>query len=107
LTGMVTARIAVLLIALFVFAALLVVDTGALLHLMVSLVMSRPAYRWAFILVPLAILGLYVWGRKGGHAPSRVRADRARLSRRPAPGARKGSRRPNPRLQSAARKGRQ
>jgi hypothetical protein len=56
-------RIAALVIACVVFAALLVVDTGALLHLVFAWAMGGPAYRWALLCAPI-VVALYIWGPK-------------------------------------------
>jgi hypothetical protein len=57
-------RIVTILSALFVFAALLVVDTGAILGLIFSWATGGPAYRWILLCAPFAIVALYVWGQK-------------------------------------------
>jgi len=90
-------RIVTLLIACVVFAALLVVDIGALLAWVISWVMSGPAYRWALLVTPLAIVAWYLWFKKYHPTPARVRADRARSSRRPAKRPQKSSRSPRQR----------
>jgi hypothetical protein len=56
-------RIAVVLVALFVFAALLVVDTGGILGLIFSWAISGPAYRWMLLSAP-AIVALYYVRRR-------------------------------------------
>src|SRR5579863_6052563 len=76
-------RIVTLLIACVVFAALLVVDTGALLGLAFSWVLRGPTYRWALLSACFAIVVLYVWSRKRWRTPARGRAGRARSPRRP------------------------
>ena len=71
-------KIVVVLVALFVFAALLVVDTGALLGLISSWVLGGPAYRWILLCAPLAIIVLCAWGRnqspKRGRTAGKTRA---------------------------------
>lgn len=65
-------RIAVVVVALFVFATLLVVDTGAILGLIFSWAIGGPAYHWILISALLAIIAWYV----------RRRQKRPRVSRR-------------------------
>ena len=50
--------------ALFVFAALLVVDTGGILGLIFSWAISGPAYRWMLLSALLAIVALYCVRRR-------------------------------------------
>ena len=57
-------RIAVVLVALFVFAALLVVDTGGILGLIFSWAISGPAYRWMLLSALLVIVALYCVRRR-------------------------------------------
>jgi hypothetical protein len=80
-------RIVVLLIALSVFAALLVVDTGAMLGLAFSWATGGPPYRWILLCAPLVVAGLCGWGRKhwrrGGRNSGRTRAGPARLPHQP------------------------
>ena len=79
--------IVVAVIALIVFAALLIMDTGAVLRLAFSWAIGGPAYRWILLCALLIMVALYV-GRK------KVRAflgglDLEPLARRADPGARK------------------
>ena len=68
-------KIAALVIAYVVFAALLVVDTGALLHLVFAWAMSGPAYRSALLYAPI-VVALYIWGQKRHRALGRIDRDR-------------------------------
>jgi membrane protein implicated in regulation of membrane protease activity len=81
-------RIVTVLIALFVFAAFLVVDAGAILSLVFSWAISGPPYRWVLLCALLAIVALYVCRPKGLRVSGRARARANRSSRQP------GARRP-------------
>jgi membrane protein implicated in regulation of membrane protease activity len=78
-------RIAVVLVALFVFAALLVVDTGGILGLIFSWAISGPAYRWMLLSALLAIVALYCVRRrqKRPRVSGRARTQITRSSRQP------------------------
>ena len=79
-TGMrerVVMTIAVAVIALFVFVALLMLDTGVILGLAFSWALGGPAYRWILLSALLAIVTLYVCRRKGPRFSVRARATRS------------------------------
>jgi transposase InsO family protein len=76
-------RIAVAVIALFVFAALLVMDTGAILSLAFSWAIGGPAYRWILLGALIAVVALYLCRQIGPHASGRARARTTRSPRQP------------------------
>ncbi len=81
-------KIVTLLIACVVFGALFVVDTGALLGLAFSWVMSGPTYRWALLSVCFGIVALYFGLENAGALL--LRAVQTALARHA--GARQGAR---------------
>jgi len=76
-------RIAVVLIAVFVFAALLGLDTGALLRLSFSWATEGPVNRWLLPSAASAIAALAVWWQKTGRHVRRTRAGSSASRRRP------------------------
>lgn len=81
----VTMKVTVLLMACVVFAALLTLDTGALLNWAFSWTASGAAHWWPLLFVPLAVLAVHIGRQKRLGAPAQPRASRARSSARPTP----------------------
>jgi hypothetical protein len=74
-------RIAVAVIALFVFVALLIMDTRAIVALAFSWGIGGLSNRWILLSAPLAFVVWYVYRQDGLRASGRARA-RATRSRR-------------------------
>ena len=79
----VVTTIAVAVIALFVFVALLMLDTGVILGLAFPWALGGPAYRWILLCALLAIVALYVCRRKGPRFSVRARDRATRSPRQP------------------------